>query len=374
MHRMTLCVIAGGALLATACTLEPSGPGKAPPGRLRWVVELPNGDRGSSGLTRSLVTESLAVITVDSFAYGLDPSSGRLRWQLKDGRFRVHIGEFFDRGDHIIGLFSPNVVAVSSDSGRLLWARAPLPIGVAGAYSRSGDDAFLIGGDFLGFRVSLQDGTAQSIPVRRVADTLTRAFNFLAVGDTLYSRLYSENPRNSLLGQLWLGRFDRATGRAFPPLRFPTDSIAPNSTIEIIDDHAFISDADRNEVWAWNRFTGVARKIHDVRGGFGNMYPVAVSGDTLVVPAADLKMYVYSISTGQRLFTVPTRSSLSSVAICGDVIYMQHSYIEAVSRATGRSIGIVHEPYSARLAALSKGPGYVLGWSPFQAFALECKP
>jgi outer membrane protein assembly factor BamB len=356
----------------SGCERSPAGLGTAP-GRVRWRIDLPNGDRDRSITMPSLATGSLAIIAVDGFAYGLDPANGSLRWQASDARLRAS-GRFFDTRAGIVGLFPPNVVAVSADSGRVLWAQRTLPIGTAGAYSNRDTDAYLIAGERVGYRVDLRDGTTQAIAVRQVGDTVTTASNLIVMGDTIYSRLYRENSLNSLIGQLWLGRFDRISGIAFAPLRFPTDSIAPNATITVSGDHAFISDADRNEVWAWNRFTGVARRIHKVRGGFGNLAPVKVSGDTLVVPASDLNMYVYSISTGQRLFTVPTRSSLSSVAICGDVIYMQHSYIEAVSRATGKSLGIAYEPGTVDLAPLTNGPDYVLGWGPRQAFALECPP
>jgi outer membrane protein assembly factor BamB len=371
--RPALSVILASALVS-GCERSPAGLGVLS-GRLRWRVELPNGDRGVAGTVPSLATSSIAVLAVDDFAYALDPASGRLLWQVADPRFGDNAGRVFDIGARLVAVFPPSVFGLSKDSGKVEWSQMPLRIGSAGAYSQRGAEAFLINGiERVGFRVDLTSGTAQSIPVRQVGDTVTIATNLIVVGDTLYSSLYAENRLNSLIGQLWLGRFDRVSGAPFAPLRFPTDSIAPNATITVAGDHAFISDADRNEVWAWNRFTGVARRIHKVRGGFGNLAPVKVSGDTLVVPASDLNMYVYSISTGQRLFTVPTRSSLSSVAICGDVIYMQHSYIEAVSRTTGKSIGIAYEPGTVDLAPLTNGPDYVLGWGPRQAFALECKP
>jgi len=191
-------------------------------------------------------------------------------------------------------------------------------------------------------------------------------------GDTLYSTVYRESPTNSLVGQLWLGRYDRATGRQLEFLRFPTDSTAPNASVTLSGDHIFTSDPNRNEVWAWNRFTGEARRIHRFRGG--NLAAVQVSGDTLVVPAANLTMYVYSISRAALLFTVPTRSSLTAVAICGDVIYMQHSFIEAVSRTTGRSLGVVLAPGTSFMSALTRGPDYVFGYTPRRAYALRCPP
>jgi hypothetical protein len=227
----------------------------------------------------------------------------------------------------------------------------------------------------LGTAVDFSTGSHRMFALPLPGDTLARtsASNLLVAGDTLYSTVYLESEANALLGQLWLGRYDRATGRQLPFLRFPTDSIAPNASATLAGDHVFLSDANRNEVWAWNRFTGVTRRIHDA-GGLGNLAPVQVSGDTLVVPAANLTLYVYEISTARLLFTVPTRSSLSAVAICGDVIYAQHSYIEAISRTTGRSLGVVLFPGTVRMSALTKGPDYVFGYTPYRAYALTCPP
>jgi len=56
------------------------------------------------------------------------------------------------------------------------------------------------------------------------------------------------------------------------------------------------------------------------------------------------------------------------------VIYMQHSVIEAVSRTTGRSLGVVLAPGTIRMSAFTKGPDYVFGYTPTRAYALRCPP
>jgi outer membrane protein assembly factor BamB len=324
----------------------------------------------------SLTRTDVAVFASSGFVFSLDARSGQIVWQVGDPAVaNPNLGRFFDAGTQVVGVYPG--VAVSRDvrTGEVVWRRTDLLPGARGFSSSAGGEAFYA--DALtgtGTAVSFSNGASRTFALRVAGDTRSTASNLLVSGDTVYSQVYNESRTSSLFGELWLGRYDRASGRALTPLRFPTDSIAPNASITLAGDHVFISDADRNEVWAWNRFTGVARRIHKVVGGLGNLAFVKVSGDTLVVPAANLRMYVYSISSGQLLFTVPTSSSLTSVAICGDVIYMQHGVIEAVSRTTGRSLGTAISTGTIRMSELSNGPGYVFGWTPTLAYALRCPP
>jgi outer membrane protein assembly factor BamB len=340
-----------------------------------WRTRLPV-ELTTVGDDPSLARADIAVLASSGYAFALDASSGQIAWQVSDPAVsNPNLGRFFDAGEQVVGVYPGVAMSRDARTGQVAWRRTDLLAGKRGLPSSSGTEAFYA--DALtgtGTAVAFNTGASRTFPLRVSGDTRSTAANLLVSGDTAYSQVYNESRASSLFGELWLGRYDRVTGRALTPLRFPTDSIAPNASVTLAGDHVFISDADRNEVWAWNRFTGAARRIHKVVGGLGNLADVKVSGDTLVVPAANLRMYVYSISSGQLLFTVPTSSSLTSVAICGDVIYMQHGVIEAVSRTTGRSLGRAIHTGTIRMSELTKGPGYVFGWTPTLAYALSCPP
>ena len=374
---MMSCHWAVGALVAVcACSNSVDAEPQATSERVRWNVALPRELETIAALTPALATQDFAVFAAGGRAIAFEAATGIVRWELVDSTFySIEVGTFFAASPNVVAVYPGLALGVDAASGAVRWRRSGMPAGKRGAFSTALGEAFYGGGvNELGTALSLASGSSRSFPLRQPGDSTSRTSNLLVSGDTLYSSIYRESRTNSLVGQLWLGRYERTTGRPLEFLRFPTDSTAPNSTIALSGDNTFFSDADRNEVWAWNRFTGEARRIHKVQGGLGNIASVQVSGDTLVVPAANLTMYVYSISRAALLFTVPTRSSLTAVAICGDVIYMQHSVIEAVSRTTGRSLGVVLAPGTIRMSAFTKGPDYVFGYTPTRAYALRCPP
>ena len=127
-------------------------------------------------------------------------------------------------------------------------------------------------------------------------------------------------------------------------IRLTDGALAPNTSMSLGGDYILISDADRITVWSWHRVTGAVRAFRGRAGGFGNLGLIAVAGDTLFVPSADLNLSAWSLSTGALLFTVRSRVPLNSVVACGDVGYLQDADITAIDRRTGRAVGTVYRP------------------------------
>jgi outer membrane protein assembly factor BamB len=371
--RLAACITV---LCPVACSsaTEPAqiGPGSL----LRWNVPLSREVATVGNGLPSYAGSTVAIFATGGSAIALDARTGDRRWAIDDPMFAIpNLGQFLPDGASALALYPGGAMAVDPATGTVRWRRADLPASRRGAFSISAGEVFFGGsvGD-VGTAIAFSSGVSRSSPLHPPgADPLARSSNLLAAGDTLYSRIFLESRANSVVGQLWLGRYDRATGRQLQFLRFPTDSIALLATMLLAGDHVFISDLVRNEVWAWNRFDGTARRIHSQRGnGGGNLGSVQVSGDTLVVPAINQNLYAYSIRDARLLFSVPAPASIADATICGDVIYMQHSYIEAISRTTGRSLGKVLDVGTSRMSTPTKGPGYMFGYSPTRAYALSC--
>lgn len=269
-------------------------------GELRWQRVLRTGVPVNA---ENVIVEAGLVITAGGDSVrALDAATGAPRWSHAPDANVASCRIAAGNGFVFVGSRAPAITALSLTSGQVTWRQ---PLGAGWPYE------------------AIVTGVSVS-------------------GDTVYATVVQYLNPSGGRRTAHVVALDGATGTELWRYTSPGDTTDPSAPA-VTATSLLVGDSYGSSFFALDRFTGQLRWRVPTARAFPGVARPPVVRDGIVFAAAQGGVYAVNELTGARIWsrTDPEMLSGDDVALCGNVLLVQHLLIEALDPATGRSLGTV---------------------------------